>query len=131
MAKKKVDRLLRFTKEDEQILQAVEPIVDGIAELFGSNCEVVLNSLKGISRSVVKIVNGHVTGRKVGAPLTDLGIQILENAVLTPHLASQTPEANSNIMSISVENLEAFFSGHPQNVVNPESLVRARIRRWE
>ncbi len=60
MAKEKVDRLVRFTKEDEQILQAVEPIVDGIAELFGSNCEVVLNSLKDISRSVVKIVNGQL-----------------------------------------------------------------------
>jgi len=75
LAKKEVNRLLRFTKEDAQILQAVEPIVDGIAELFGSNCEVVLNSLKDISRSVVKIVNDHVIGRKVGAPLTDLGIQ--------------------------------------------------------
>jgi len=50
----------------------------------------------------------------------------MDNAVLTPHVANQTPEANSNIMDISVDNLVAFFSGHPQNVVNPEALNRAR-----
>lgn len=50
----------------------------------------------------------------------------MENAVLTPHIANQTPEATSNIMDISVDNLVAFFSGHPQNVVNPEALNRAR-----
>ena len=50
----------------------------------------------------------------------------MENVVLTPHVANQTPEANSNIMDISVDNLVAFFSSHPQNVVNPEALNRAR-----
>ncbi len=50
----------------------------------------------------------------------------MENVVLTPHIAFQTPAANSNIMDISVDNLVAFFSGHPQNVVNPEALNRAR-----
>ena len=49
----------------------------------------------------------------------------MENAVLTPHIANQTPEAHINIMNISVDNLVAFFSGHPQNVVNPEALNKA------
>jgi len=49
----------------------------------------------------------------------------MENAVLTPHVANQTPEAYSNIMHISVDNLVAFFSGHPQNVVNPEALNKS------
>jgi len=48
------------------------------------------------------------------------------NAVLTPHVASQTPEATSNIMDIIVENLVAFFANHPQNVINPEALNKAR-----
>jgi len=46
----------------------------------------------------------------------------MDNAVLTPHIASNTPEANVNILNISVDNLVAFFAGHPQNVVNPEVL---------
>lgn len=50
----------------------------------------------------------------------------MEDAILTPHVANQTLEANSNIMDISVDNLVAFFSGHPQNVVNPEVLNRVK-----
>jgi phosphoglycerate dehydrogenase-like enzyme len=49
----------------------------------------------------------------------------MENAVLTPHVACQTLKAYINLMNISVDNLVAFFSGHPQNVVNPEALNKA------
>lgn len=48
----------------------------------------------------------------------------IENAVLTPHVAFYTAEANYNILKISIDNLVAFFSGHPQNVVNSEVLGR-------
>lgn len=42
----------------------------------------------------------------------------MENVVLTPHVAYHTAEANYNILKIAIDNLVAFFSGHPQNVVN-------------
>lgn len=42
----------------------------------------------------------------------------IENAVLTPHVAANTANAQSNILKIAVDNLTAFFSGHPQNMVN-------------
>jgi len=61
-----------------EILRLYEPVVDCIAELFGPNCEVVLNDPYDPSRSVVKIRNGHVTGRTVNSPLTDLGMEILQ-----------------------------------------------------
>ncbi len=51
---------------------------------------------------------------------------LMDNAILTPHVANNTPEALANIMRISVDNLVAFFAGRPQNVVNPEALSSAR-----
>jgi predicted transcriptional regulator YheO len=39
---------------------------------------VVLNDAHDPSHSVVKIRNGHVTGRTVNSPLTDLGMEILQ-----------------------------------------------------
>jgi phosphoglycerate dehydrogenase-like enzyme len=48
----------------------------------------------------------------------------MENVVLTPHVAYNTREANGNILKISVDNVVAFFSGHPQNVVNVEVLKK-------
>ncbi len=63
---------------DRAILKRYEPIVDAVAIVCGPHCEVVLHSLHDASHSVVKIVNSHVTRRSVGAPLTDFGIEILE-----------------------------------------------------
>ena len=41
-----------------------------------------------------------------------------ERAILTPHNAFNTREALDRILITSAENLKAYFSGHPQNVVN-------------
>jgi phosphoglycerate dehydrogenase-like enzyme len=46
----------------------------------------------------------------------------IENAVLTPHVGANTARAQGNIMKIAVDNLAAFFSGRPENVLNFEAL---------
>lgn len=61
----------------DEILKYFEPVVDCIADVFGPNCEVVLHDVRDPSHSVTKICNGHVTGRRLGSPLTDLGLEIL------------------------------------------------------
>jgi predicted transcriptional regulator YheO len=48
------------------------PLVDALAETFGKNCEVVLHDFSKPHQSIIKIANGHVTGREVGGPATDL-----------------------------------------------------------
>ena len=69
-----------LSKEQETLLHNLEKIVDSIGEAFGGNCEVVLHSLEDYGCSVIKIVNGHVTGRKIGSPMTDFGLEILREA---------------------------------------------------
>ena len=69
-----------MNKKDREIFRSLEVVVEGIGLAFGNNCETVLHSLEDTSHSIVKIVNGHVTGRKVGSPLTDFGIEILKKA---------------------------------------------------
>jgi glycerate dehydrogenase len=39
------------------------------------------------------------------------------NCLITPHIAWATREARSRLMDLAVENVQAFLSGHPQNVV--------------
>jgi predicted transcriptional regulator YheO len=53
-------------------------VVDGIARTFGPRCEVVLHdlrNLRNLDHSIVKIANGHVTGRTVGGPISDRGLK--------------------------------------------------------
>lgn len=80
MQKRRYDDEIRLNKMDKAILRALEVVVEGVAKAFGSNCEVVLHCLEDMSHSVVKIANGHVSGRGVGSPLTDFGIEILKKA---------------------------------------------------
>jgi predicted transcriptional regulator YheO len=67
-----------FSKTDEEIIDALKPVVKGIALLVGSDCEVVLHSFKDMEHSVVAIENGHITGRKIGSSVTDSGLEIIE-----------------------------------------------------
>ena len=70
-----------FSKTDEEIIEALKPVVKGIALLVGNRCEVVLHSFKDMEHSIVAIENGHITGRKVGSSLTDSGLEIIEDIV--------------------------------------------------
>jgi predicted transcriptional regulator YheO len=58
------------------ILAALAEVVPGLAKALGSGSEVVLHELSHPESSVVAIA-GDITGRKVGAPLTDLVLRLL------------------------------------------------------
>lgn len=55
-------------------------LVDCIADLLGHRAEVVLHDLHHPDRSIVHIRNGYITGREIGAPLTDLGFLMLRDS---------------------------------------------------
>lgn len=55
------------------------PLVDFLGEILGPNTEVVLQSVKDFSHSVVAIANGHLSGRTIGSPATDLVLRIWQN----------------------------------------------------
>lgn len=59
------------------ILRALIPVAEGIKDTFGSGCEVVIHSLKKPESSLIHTA-GNVTGRKLGAPLTDLVLKKLK-----------------------------------------------------
>ncbi|WP_127579398.1 helix-turn-helix transcriptional regulator [Paenibacillus koleovorans] len=59
-------------------LPFLQDLVKGLAIQFGSSCEVVLHDLtRPYDSTIVAIENGHITGRKVGGPGTNLGLEIL------------------------------------------------------
>jgi predicted transcriptional regulator YheO len=69
-----------LTSKDKEILDAIKPVIDGIALLLGENCEVLLHSFESLDCSVIYIKNGHITGRKEGSPITDLGMKIFRDS---------------------------------------------------
>lgn len=65
-----------FSEKDRLILESYKNLVLGLAEYLGENSEVVLHSLENLENSVIMIAGGH-TGRKIGAPITDLALNML------------------------------------------------------
>ena len=45
-------------------------------------------------------------------------LTLLDNVVLTPHIAFSTPEASQRLTRIALKNVVDFFSGNPINIVN-------------
>lgn len=55
-------------------------LIKGIAEEFGSNCEVAIHDLKaGYEHSIIAIENGHVTGRKVGDVASQVAMETIHS----------------------------------------------------
>jgi len=63
----------------ETLAAMLKPVMRAIATAVGSHCEVVLHDLREheMERTIVAIENGHVTGRSVGGPSTNLGLEVL------------------------------------------------------
>lgn len=72
-----------FTPSDRTFIARYGNVAEAIARVFGSGCEVVVHSLEDMAHSVVKIVNGQVTGRSPGSPVTDLGLAMLKKSFET------------------------------------------------
>ena len=117
-SKAKASRLLpdyTFTQADHQFLKSLEPLMEGIARSLGAHSEIVLHSLGDLAHSVVQIKNGYVTGREVGAPITNLALNLLAQAlethqdVIGPYLSTT---ANGRTVK-SVTTLLRNRGGHP------------------
>ena len=60
------ERNVMFTETDFRILDSYKSVLDGLAAYLGDGYEIVLHSLHDLDHSVIKIINGHYTGRREG-----------------------------------------------------------------
>lgn len=67
-----------LTEQDKAILESYKIMLDGLADYLGDGYELILHSLENLDKSVIKIINGHYTGRVEGAPITNLALSMLE-----------------------------------------------------
>ena len=68
---------ITLTATDNLILESYKVMIDGMAVYLGEGYEIILHSLQNLDKSVVKIINGHYTGREEGGTITDLALSML------------------------------------------------------
>lgn len=71
----------------DPIIVAVARIVDDLQKALGPNAEVVLYDLENLHDGVIAI-SGNVTGRKVGAPVTNLLLRLLKSGSTNGNLTN-------------------------------------------
>ena len=79
-------------------------IAEGIAAQFGSDCEVAIHDLsRHPDHSIVEIINGHVSGRKVGDGASQVVMEQLSSNAPDPkdHLGYLTRTADGKILKSS------------------------------
>lgn len=55
--------------------------MDFLCGVLGKNAEIVMHDVSDTDKSVVAIRNGHVSGRTVGAPVTNLAMKFINDKV--------------------------------------------------
>ena len=69
---------MKLTKTDKIIMSSYASMIEGLSKYLGSAYEISLHNLEDYNHSVVKIMNGYHSGRSVGAPLTDLALNMIK-----------------------------------------------------
>ncbi len=60
-----------------QYINKFIPIAEFLGEVLGSNTEIIIHDLTNYNRSIVYIVNGELSGRNIGDPITDLVLEFI------------------------------------------------------
>lgn len=60
---------------DNYQLDFMKRVADSIAKIFGSSCETVVSDNNDPNNSIIHINNGHVTGRIIGSPVSEVGLK--------------------------------------------------------
>lgn len=68
---------IQLTPQERIILQSYIPVVEGLGHYLGEGYEIILHNLESLEHSVMQIVNGHHSGRKIGSPITDFALSML------------------------------------------------------
>ena len=61
------------------LLQHYVKLTEFLGQALGPDYEVALHDLTDKNRSIIAIANNHVSGREIGAPLTNVALSILQD----------------------------------------------------
>ncbi|HUK76926.1 MAG TPA: PAS domain-containing protein [Thermoleophilia bacterium] len=89
---------MSLNRPSNPYLRSYFAVAQGLAEMFGPQCEVVLHDLAQMPHSIVAIENGHVTGRRQGDAPTDQMLRSLRNADDTPDVRLYVTSTDGRIL---------------------------------
>ncbi len=77
-------------------LRPYAQIVEGLAEVFGGDCEILLHDVSRLERSLVACAGTLLTGRPLGSPMSVYGLELLNSEKFSHHHGTYTYMARTN-----------------------------------
>ncbi|WP_429975994.1 helix-turn-helix transcriptional regulator [Enterococcus sp. DIV0086] len=91
-------------------------MLDGLGNFFGSTHEVILHSLENLESSAIKVINGHFSNRKEGAPITDMALKMLSQ-VESEHDYAVKPYYNKNQKGVILKSSTIPIIGENDRII--------------
>ncbi|WP_430394116.1 transcriptional regulator [Enterococcus faecalis] len=91
-------------------------MLDGLGNFFGSTHEVILHSLENLESSAIKVINGHFSNRKEGAPITDMALKMLSQ-VESEHDYAVKPYYNKNQKGVILKSSTISVIGENDRII--------------
>ncbi|HAP4067980.1 TPA: hypothetical protein IUU73_000532 [Enterococcus faecalis] len=91
-------------------------MLDGLGNFFGSTHEVILHSLENLESSAIKVINGHFSNRKEGAPITDMALKMLSQ-VKSEHDYAVKPYYNKNQKGVILKSSTIPVIGENDRII--------------
>ncbi|NLX64167.1 MAG: transcriptional regulator [Clostridiaceae bacterium] len=63
----------------KKILQQFVILVDFLGKALGPDYEIALHDISNPTNSIIAIANGHISGRSIGSPLTNIALQLISD----------------------------------------------------
>ncbi len=105
-----------MTEIDKQILKSMQILTVGLGAYLGAGCEVILHSLENLQASAVEVINGHHSGRQVGAPITNLALEMLEDMERSGEKKTKT-YFNVNKNGITIKSCTIPVIGEQERII--------------
>ena len=131
---------------DDLTLESLVMIAHGIARQFGNDCEVCIHDLQAndLEHTICYIINGHVSGRKIGDGASKIVLETLEALKkgdnVSDHLGYRTHTSDGRILKSSTIFLKdesgkyRFILGinHDMtNFINAQSALSNKVENIE
>ena len=111
-----MESYLRLSEVDKQILHSHALMLDGLGNFFGITHEVILHSLENLESSAIKVINGHFSNRKEGAPITDMALKMLSQ-VESEHDYAVKPYYNKNQKGVILKSSTIPVIGENDRII--------------
>jgi predicted transcriptional regulator YheO len=100
--------------DEKEIFRHYTNIAEVLGKMFPSVLEVCVHDLSKPKHSIIAIFNGHITGREIGHPTTDIGFQRLRGEIPDRliNYKNETPSGEPlKSSAISIRNAKGHLLG--------------------